>query len=118
MQKRACRLPKYLLFLFLMVTYGCGTFLTQFSPLVQNKGEDGCYKNEVYVPSWMPQMYSGTLFDLWSMTDLDVGHGYGCTCAIPDLPLSLVADTVILPITIYRQVKCGNIKNDTKESQQ
>ncbi len=66
-------------------------------------------------PNWkppdkpLPQVYSGTLFDLRcvftpSMHDTE---GLGPLCFI-DVPFSLIADTVILPLTIFDQIKYGS----------
>jgi uncharacterized protein YceK len=77
---------------------GCGTVITR-----------------AVGPNWappdppLPRVYSGVLFDLTCLwrpeayaTDTIAGFCFF------DLPLSLVADTVILPLTLYEQIKYGS----------
>lgn len=57
----------------------------------------------------VPRIYSGTAVDMCGLTADNLA-----LFALVDLPLSLVADTLILPYTIYAQNKYGNIS--VKES--
>jgi len=50
----------------------------------------------------MPRVYSGVVFDFWAL---------GNPAGVPflfDMPFSFVADTLILPSTIYDQVQYGS----------
>ena len=77
---------------------GCGTLITRYVS-----------------PNWtppapaLPRIYSGTLFDLrcFFRPAMHETQGIGGFCLV-DLPFSIVADTVILPLTIYEQVKYGS----------
>jgi uncharacterized protein YceK len=77
---------------------GCGTIITRFVS-----------------PNWsppdptLPRIYSGTLFDFrcFLRPEMHETQGIGGFCLV-DVPFSLIADTVILPLTIYEQVKYGS----------
>jgi uncharacterized protein YceK len=66
-------------------------------------------------PDWrppdhpLPRIYSGTLFDFRCLfrSEMYDTQGLGGFCLI-DVPFSLVVDTVILPYTIYDQIKYGS----------
>jgi uncharacterized protein YceK len=66
-------------------------------------------------PNWappdppLPRVYSGVLFDFncFLRPEAYETENIEAFCFL-DLPLSLVADTVILPLTIYEQVKHGS----------
>ena len=77
---------------------GCATVITRFAG-----------------PNWsppepaLPRIYSGTLFDCTclvrpEMHDTQGMRGY---CLV-DMPFSIIGDTVMLPLTIYEQVKYGS----------
>ncbi len=76
----------------------CGTILTRYVG-----------------PNWtppepaLPRIYSGTTFDFrcFMHPDMHDTHGIGGFCLV-DVPFSILADTVILPLTIYEQVKYGS----------
>jgi uncharacterized protein YceK len=77
---------------------GCGTIMTRYVS-----------------PDWrlpepaLPRIYSGTLFDFrcFLHPDMHSTQGIGGFCLV-DVPFSIVADTIILPLTIYEQVKYGS----------
>ncbi len=82
----------------LLSSFGCSTIITRLTG-----------------PNWkppdkpLPQVYSGTLFDLRCVfkPSLHDTEGLGPFCFI-DVPFSLIGDTVILPLTIYDQLKYGS----------
>jgi uncharacterized protein YceK len=104
MRQGPCRPPrtflKFVLAGFCLTVFasGCGTVITR-----------------TVGPNWAPpdpplsRVYSGVLFDLkcfWRPEAYETENISGF--CVFDLPLSLVADTVILPLTIYEQVKYGS----------
>lgn len=66
-------------------------------------------------PNWsppdptLPRIYSGTLFDFrcFLRPEMHETQGIGGFCLV-DVPFSFIADTVILPLTIYEQIKYGS----------
>ncbi len=66
-------------------------------------------------PNWtppeqaLPRIFSGTLFDFacFLHPEMHDTQGIGGFCLV-DVPFSIVADTVILPLTIYEQVRYGS----------
>ena len=69
----------------------------------------------------LPNMYSGVILDVQGIAHYGCDNNGNCEfghyketnnfeffCLI-DLPLSLAMDTVLLPVTIYKQFKYGNI---------
>ncbi len=77
---------------------GCGTLMTRF-----------------VAPNWSPpdpklsRIYSGTQFDFrcFLKPSMHETQGIGGFCLV-DVPFSIIADTVILPLTIYEQIKYGS----------
>jgi len=77
---------------------GCGTIITRFVS-----------------PNWgppdptLPRIYSGTVFDFRCLlrTEMHETQGIGGFCLV-DVPFSIIADTVILPLTIYEQLQYGS----------
>jgi len=77
---------------------GCGTIVTRFAS-----------------PNWkppeptLPRIYSGTIFDFtcFLYPKMHETQGMGGFCLV-DVPFSIIGDTVILPLTIYEQVKYGS----------
>ncbi len=77
---------------------GCGTIITRFVS-----------------PNWSPpdpklsRIYSGTQFDFrcFLKPTMHETQGIGGFCLV-DVPFSIIADTVILPLTIYEQIKYGS----------
>jgi uncharacterized protein YceK len=100
---------------------GCGTLVTQFD-------ETERYTFPGYRQRTVPQIYSGTAADLVYTKDIIVGTtGVSVTeqpsecCFSPfylilDFPLSLVADTLLLPYTIPKQIRHGNISKSAPPS--
>lgn len=85
---------------------GCATYVTNtFDPaeLLTTPCGDSC--------EFMPRVYSGTFMDICGVL---FDRGQGSSIALWDLPLSFIADTVILPYTAYKQITEGNIS--TKET--
>ncbi len=82
----------------LILCAGCGTIVTRLAG-----------------PDWkppdhpLPRIYSGTLFDIRCLLQPGMYNtqGLGGLCLV-DVPFSLIADTVILPFTIYDQIKYGS----------
>ena len=102
---------------------GCGTVLSQHIYHKHGKRE---YENReqyerVTCGIGQPSVYSGVAFDLRALLApfiCDGGEG-GLTylayypilapILVVDLPLSLTADTIIFPYTIYKQIKDGSM---------
>ncbi|OVE75862.1 hypothetical protein BVX97_03385 [bacterium E08(2017)] len=66
-----------------------------------------------------PKVYGGTAINLEIMSGCgsyyDMGGGAGaCLClfSVVDLPLSFIADTVVLPYTIYYDATNENLKDE------
>lgn len=51
----------------------------------------------------IPHLYSGTVFDVYCLPAENVAF----FCLV-DLPLSLAVDTLISPVTLYRQIQRGH----------
>jgi uncharacterized protein YceK len=62
------------------------------------------------VPITVPRVYSGTWFDFWAIHHVDAGMPFGLF--FWDIPSSLVADTILLPLTAYEQLRFGSFGND------
>ena len=102
---------KKLLFLFLVsiLLSSCGTINAVQSALNPHEVEkieaaqqdQGCD---------VPHIYGGVFIDLCLINEGDVGVLF-----IPDLPLSFILDTVLLPISIPMQIVNGNIYNSTHD---
>jgi uncharacterized protein YceK len=73
----------------LLALGGCGTFM--------NVGAVRC------APYSHPQIYGGVQFDV--EYEISRGSAEGLMIGILDLPLSLVADTLTLPITIAAEIR-------------
>ena len=77
---------------------GCGTIMTRYA-----------------APNWgppdpaLPRIYSGTIFDFrcFLRPHMHDTQGVGGLCLV-DVPFGIIADTVMLPLTIYEQVKYGS----------
>lgn len=104
---------------------GCGTTISQYIGH-QEGGKIICESREEYERETygigQPNVYSGVTFDtrLLLIPFICEGRGEGdmiyrlfypvvAPVLVIDLPLSLATDTVILPYTVYRQLKYGNI---------
>jgi uncharacterized protein YceK len=74
---------------------GCATALT-----LSTAGKDTSCNSDCNVP----HVYSGTAMDVCGLTADNLA-----LFALLDLPLSLVADTIVLPYTVYAQNKYGDI---------
>jgi uncharacterized protein YceK len=95
-------------FLFIALLCGCGTFLTQLPYAKEEMEKD---KNTTSAKlSCFPQIYSGTVFDVIAVKETfgNPTDNIGALLFL-DIPFSLIADTVVLPITIYEQIRYGNI---------
>ncbi len=53
----------------------------------------------------IPRVYSGVSNDYRFINGNSEGKGW----VFLDMPLSFVADTVVLPYTVYKQAKLGNL---------
>jgi uncharacterized protein YceK len=89
---------------------GCGTILT-----LSCNPEDISPK---YKHCMLPHIYSGTFHDVtcqWG-PPLDEGPADSVKAMLfYDIPFSLVADTVVLPVTFVKQVRHGNIWNAAED---
>ena len=85
---------------------GCATIVTTYSP--DEVATEACQSKNC---AFLPRIYSGTVMDFCGATASGSGQGGGLM--LWDLPLSFVADTLILPYTVYKQITEGNIS--TKE---
>ena len=98
----------------LALTSGCATLATQLTPAKHRR-------SELPKPITVHQIYSGTALNfIWATavatgeTGMDAaGRGYEL-CIFPfyfavEIPLSLVADTVLLPLTIVKQLAFGDV---------
>jgi len=95
-------------FLFIAFLCGCGTLLTQLPYAKEEMEKD---KNTTGAKlSCFPQIYSGTVFDVIAVKETfgNLTDNIGALLIL-DIPFSLIADTVVLPITIYEQIRYGNI---------
>jgi uncharacterized protein YceK len=93
---------------------GCGTLVTQFDEKDRYTFPGSRQRN-------IPQVYSGTAADLVFAKDVmfettgATGEEQGAECCfspfylVVDLPLSFVADTILLPYTIWKQIFQGSI---------
>ena len=89
---------------------GCGTMLT----LTCNPEEVG----PEYKHCMLPHIYSGTFYDITCQWGPPLDEGPADTVKailFYDIPFSLVADTVVLPYTVVKQVKHGNIWSKAKK---
>lgn len=98
----------------LALTSGCATIATQLTPAK-------CRRSELPRPITVHQVYSGTAVNIiWAAavvtgeTGMDAaGRGYEL-CIFPfyfavEMPLSLIADTALLPLTIVKQLVFGDV---------
>jgi uncharacterized protein YceK len=86
---------------------GCATFATLSSDRVE-----GTMFEDRALPRSLPRVYSGLLTDLHCLGAL-FGEGQGGQIGfwcILDVPLSLAADTLILPYTGYEQLRFGSFR--------
>lgn len=98
----------------MLMLSGCGTLVTQFD-------EEERYTFPGSRQRTIPQIYSGTAANLVFTKDIlfqttgTEGEEQKSECLffpfylIVDLPLSLVGDTLLLPYTIPKQIRHGNI---------
>jgi uncharacterized protein YceK len=84
-----------------LLAEGCATIFS----LSPDRVEGELYESHDS-PKSFPRVYSGTLGDGYCVTHDQSGQiGFFC---LLDLPLSLAADTVLLPYTAYQQIHHGN----------
>jgi uncharacterized protein YceK len=107
---RSIRQPVFCVVLcavFVASAAGCGT-------IISRKGEDAfdaipVNQRQKYMcdkTPWWPRVYSGVVFDFWALGDPVA------SLLILDIPFSLVADTLILPLTIYEQARYGSYSKE------
>ena len=77
---------------------------------------DDCENGSIFIP----RIYSGTAFDLHGM--FAPGGGQGSALMFYDFFLSFPVDTIVLPYTIYGQIRYGNLsscseRNNTSNKQ-
>ncbi|HXL39680.1 MAG TPA: YceK/YidQ family lipoprotein [Myxococcales bacterium] len=93
----------------LFLLTGCAS-VYMLSP---DRVEGTMYDESRHVPSTFPRLYSGVLVDAWcGFETFRVGgeaFQVGLFCFL-DLPLSLAADTVLLPYKAYTQIRYGNFQ--------
>ena len=86
---------------------GCGTIISRsFIPDPVTERNQGAFRQACFNTPWLPRIYSGAVFDWWA-----AGDPVAVLFAF-ELPLSLAADTIILPLTIYEQVNHGDFTKD------
>ena len=85
---------------------GCGTLNTVFREDVAATRE--LRKQKTYCQS-IPRAYSGVAFDFCMLHAAPDPTGFLIPFVLVDIAVSAVADTVVLPYTIYRQSADGNI---------
>lgn len=85
---------------------GCGTLNTVFRENVAATRE--LRKQKTYCQS-IPRVYSGLAFDFCLLNAPPDYTGVLVPLVLVDLALSGAADTVVLPYTLYRQGKDGNL---------
>lgn len=99
----------------LLITSGCATMGTQILP----KPDPNVNRARLVT---IPQVYSGTVLNakyfkaifIGPMDEPDGGQSVHMCCIAPiyfplDFPLSLLFDTLLLPLTITRQVLDGDL---------
>ncbi len=116
--------------LWLFTASGCGTGFTMMASegfdkqvaAAKASGKDpkAIPKPSAPTPFPLPHIYSGTILDLtaFSISFFGLFSGdpflfYASAAILPasvvDLPFSFAADTMLLPLTVYKQVVYGNI---------
>ena len=95
-----------ILIFFIIFSTGCSTVLTQVSP-----SQTGA--EEIFGEGDIPLIYGGIRADLKMMDNIfnapegGQGAGIGFIYVLIDFPFSLVADTVLLPVSVYRSCSVG-----------
>lgn len=82
---------------------GCSTFATISGG--NNPNKFNCRGDVV------PRVYSGIFNDFSYLKRGSPGNGI----VLVDLPFSFIADTVVVPYTIYTQLRYGNLCNSAPE---
>lgn len=82
-----------------MLLQGCSTTWTQMGG--HNKIDDGNYRSLCHPEKGLSPIYSGTKFN--SLCIYENWDNVLLFCVI-DIPLSLVADTAILPYTVFSEL--------------
>ena len=95
----------------LLFLTGCGTMITQYEM------KDGTpMKGPFEGQEIKSKLYSGTVFDVQAqITPPGSGGNIGGLIFLIDLPLSLVADSVIFPYTLYYELAKQEPKNNDGE---
>jgi len=86
-----------------MSSHGCGTVLTVVHETREDIKRTGPGVEEACS---IPNMYSGTALDLCV---LRYGTDNFQALSFWDMPLSFAADTLLLPLTIYLQLRYGHL---------
>jgi len=95
----------------LLFLTGCGTVITQHE-MKDGTPMEGPFKGQEI----NSKVYSGTVFDvLAQITPPGSGGNIGGLIFLIDLPLSLAADTVVLPYTLYYEVSKSEPENNDDE---
>lgn len=99
---------KYILLLAVYLT-GCGTVTTVVQSdmsigLDLKKSKTSCVE--------IPRVYSGAAYDFCKVDSMPetIGPLFWLEFYVFDLPISIIADTIVLPFTGYQQATKGNIK--------
>ena len=103
--------PLLALLIFQFFVLGCGTIITNFPGFEE---EVRNHPKEVE-PKCIPRFYSGMFFDIYVVKygAGDVSQGV----LLLDIPLSIAADTLVSPYTIYKQIRHGSICREDKISE-
>lgn len=100
-----------LLFLVPPLWGGCSTVFTRNIDLNEDTLRYDHSLNDE--PATVPRIYSGTFLDLGILASWFRGKGSSDSAVLfVDLPFSLAADTVLLPLTAYEQIRYGNFGDD------
>jgi uncharacterized protein YceK len=91
-------------FTFLLSLSGCASIYTLTAdPAEFEVSSEDCESDSMFIP----RIYSGTAFDLYGIFTPDGGQG--SAIMFYDFFLSLPVDTIVLPYTIYGQIRYGNL---------
>jgi uncharacterized protein YceK len=89
------------------VATGCMTIRT----ISSDRTEGEMYEDRSLAQS-RPRMYSGVYDDASCIGHIPTEHGEGAgpivVFCLLDLPLSIIADTLVVPYTLYEQIRFGN----------
>ena len=94
----------------MLLLSGCGTIITRS----QSFRTDALSESDA--PGSIPRIYSGTILDVYAVSQ---NNQIGAML-LWDIPFSIAADSLLLPITIYEQIRYGSFrkKNEDQTNEQ